>query len=146
MAFATPPRPLTATAAICRSCRQHIYRQQTLKASTAARKPDWLATASGQSHDDLSQAKPRWAQTPGAMRAPHRTRPKSDNDEFPCNDDPRLLNEAYVKVLGKEGDKMLTEDIKWLAVTHKSFDHGRRGFNERLTFLGEGRNHYASGP
>ena len=32
---------------------------------------------------------------------------------------------------------MLEEEIKWLAVTHKSFDHGRRGFNDRLAFLGE---------
>lgn len=31
---------------------------------------------------------------------------------------------------------MLTEDVKWLAVTHKSYDHGRRGFNDRLAFLG----------
>jgi len=26
---------------------------------------------------------------------------------------------------------------KWLAVTHKSFDHGRQGFNDRLAFLGK---------
>lgn len=26
---------------------------------------------------------------------------------------------------------------QWLAVTHKSFDHGRRGFNDRLAFLGK---------
>lgn len=31
---------------------------------------------------------------------------------------------------------MLPEDVKWLAITHKSFDQGRRGFNERLTVLG----------
>lgn len=31
---------------------------------------------------------------------------------------------------------MLTDEVKWLAVTHKSFDHGRRGFNDRLAFLG----------
>lgn len=32
---------------------------------------------------------------------------------------------------------MLTDEVKWLAVTHKSFDHGRRGFNDRLAFLGQ---------
>ena len=32
---------------------------------------------------------------------------------------------------------MLSEETKWLAVTHKSFDHGRRGFNDRLAFLGK---------
>jgi large subunit ribosomal protein L15 len=26
---------------------------------------------------------------------------------------------------------------QWLAITHKSFDHGRRGFNDRLAFLGK---------
>ena len=33
---------------------------------------------------------------------------------------------------------MLTEEVKWLAVTHKSFDHGKRGYNDRLAFLGMG--------
>ena len=31
---------------------------------------------------------------------------------------------------------MLMES-QWLAVTHKSFDHARRGFNDRLAFLGK---------
>jgi large subunit ribosomal protein L15 len=31
---------------------------------------------------------------------------------------------------------VLDEEAKWLAVTHKSFDHGRRGFNDRLAYLG----------
>ena len=31
---------------------------------------------------------------------------------------------------------MLTEEVKWLAVTHKSFDHGKRGYNDRLAYLG----------
>jgi len=31
---------------------------------------------------------------------------------------------------------VLTEEVKWLAVTHKSFDQGRRGFNDRLAFFG----------
>ncbi len=26
---------------------------------------------------------------------------------------------------------------QWLAITHKSFDHARRGFNDRLAFLGK---------
>lgn len=70
------------------------------------------------------------------MRAPYRTRPKSDNDEYLCNEDPRKLKEVYVKILGKDGDEFLPEEVRWLAVTHKSFDHGRRGFNDRLAFLG----------
>lgn len=39
-------------------------------------------------------------------------------------------------MLGPGGDKVLSDEVKWLAVTHKSFDHGRRGHNDRLAFLG----------
>jgi len=70
------------------------------------------------------------------MAAPYRVRPKNDNDDYAVNEDPRLLNSAFVKMLGSDGDKMLPEEVKWLAVTHKSYDHGRRGFNDRLAFLG----------
>ncbi|KAI9807218.1 MAG: hypothetical protein M1825_005936 [Sarcosagium campestre] len=42
----------------------------------------------------------------------------------------------YVRLLGPNGHRLLTEEVKWLAVTHKSFDHGRRGFNDRLATLG----------
>jgi large subunit ribosomal protein L15 len=39
-------------------------------------------------------------------------------------------------MLGNGGDQVLSDELKWLAVTHKSFDQGRRGFNDRLAFLG----------
>jgi large subunit ribosomal protein L15 len=52
------------------------------------------------------------------------------------NSDPQKLDQMYIRFLGKDGDKVLNEETKWLAVTHKSFDHGRRGFNDRLSFLG----------
>jgi dsRNA-specific ribonuclease len=42
----------------------------------------------------------------------------------------------YIRMLGQGGDSMLSDEVKWLAVTHKSFDHARRGFNDRLAFLG----------
>jgi large subunit ribosomal protein L15 len=32
---------------------------------------------------------------------------------------------------------MLSDETKWLAITHKSFDQGKRGFNERLSLLGK---------
>lgn len=67
--------------------------------------------------------------------APVRTRPKPAHD-YLVNEDPRKLDQAYIRMLGHGGDKILTEETKWLAVTHKSFDHGRRGFNDRLAFLG----------
>lgn len=55
---------------------------------------------------------------------------------FGVNEDPDKLDKALIRVLGKDGDQMLTDEVKWLAVTHKSFDHGRRGFNDRLAYLG----------
>ncbi|KAI4124601.1 MAG: hypothetical protein LQ338_004720 [Usnochroma carphineum] len=56
---------------------------------------------------------------------------------FEVNEDPQKLDEAFIRVLGKQGDQMLTDEVKWLTVTHKSFDHGRRGFNDRLAYLGK---------
>ena len=70
------------------------------------------------------------------MKAPYRIRPKTDRDELVMNSDPAVLDSFYVKMLGPGGDQVLPEDIKWLAVTNKTFDQGRRGFNERLAFFG----------
>jgi len=43
----------------------------------------------------------------------------------------------YIQFFGEGGDQMLTEETKWLAITHKSFDQGKRGFNDRLSYLGK---------
>lgn len=80
--------------------------------------------------------RPRWQQTPKAMVAPVRLKTFKPDNEYPVNEDPRRLDQVYVQVLGQGGYKMLTEEVKWLAVTHKSFDQGRRGYNDRLAFLG----------
>lgn len=61
---------------------------------------------------------------------------RPEHAEFQINEDPAKLDKAYIRILGKDGDRLLTDEVKWLAVTHKSFDHGRRGFNERLAYLG----------
>lgn len=79
---------------------------------------------------------PRWRATPVRMKAPFRSKPAVYGNDFPCNEDPDKLDRAYIKTLGNRGDELLAEDVKWLAVTHKSFDHGRRGFNDRLAYLG----------
>ena len=79
---------------------------------------------------------PRWESTPPRMIAPVRSKPPTPNDDYPVNTNPRLLDKVYNQVLGRGGFQMLTEEVKWLAVTHKSFDHGRRGFNDRLALLG----------
>jgi large subunit ribosomal protein L15 len=70
------------------------------------------------------------------MMAPYRVRPQAKGGVFKVNEDPRRLDDAYIRMLGQGGDKVLGDEVKWLAVTHKSFDHGRRGFNDRLAYLG----------
>lgn len=81
--------------------------------------------------------RPRWQATPERMTAPYRSRPGHSQDEYKVNDDPRRLDHVYIKTLGNGGETVLTDEVKWLAVTHKSFDHGRRGYNDRLAFLGK---------
>ncbi|KAI5802132.1 ribonuclease-III-like-domain-containing protein, partial [Pyronema domesticum] len=54
---------------------------------------------------------------------------------FQVNDDPAVLNRMYLKLFGKEMG--LSEEVKWQAVTHKSFDHGRQPFNSKLRFFGK---------
>ena len=81
---------------------------------------------------------PRWDTTPPRMMAPVRSKPPVLDNDFVVNRDPQKLDMVYNRVLGRDGDKMLSEEVKWLAVTHKSFDHGRRGFNDRLAYLGMG--------
>lgn len=86
---------------------------------------------------DVERAeRPRWQATPERMTAPFRSKPRPLHNEFKVNEDPRRLDQVYIKVLGKGGERVLTDEVKWLAVTHKSFDHGRRGYNDRLAFLG----------
>ena len=69
------------------------------------------------------------------MKAPVRARAERQ-EKFEVNGDPAKLDAVYTNFLGKTGPKMLGDETKWLAVTHKSFDHGRRGFNDRMAFLG----------
>lgn len=82
------------------------------------------------------KSRPRWAFTPPAMTAPVRSRLPRRDEPWKVNEDPKKLDEFYVRLLGTGGEKLLTDETKWLAVTHKSFDHGRRGFNDRIAFLG----------
>ncbi len=83
-----------------------------------------------------NEARPRWSYTPPAMTAPVRSRLPRREEPWKVNDDPKKLDFFYTRFLGPGGEKMLTDETKWLAITHKSFDHGRRGFNDRLSHLG----------
>ena len=85
---------------------------------------------------DAPSDRPRWQAPPPRMTAPFRSKPPVDND-YPVNEDPGKLDRVYERILGPDGHKLLTEEVKWLAITHKSFDHGRRGYNDRLAFLGK---------
>ncbi|KAH7079726.1 RNase III domain-containing protein [Paraphoma chrysanthemicola] len=90
----------------------------------------------GPEYDTEAADRPRWQQTPPRMMAPYRIRPQARGGVYKVNEDPRRLDDAYIKMLGPGGDKLLGDEVKWLAVTHKSYDHGRRGFNDRLAYLG----------
>lgn len=86
---------------------------------------------------EVDAPSPRWAQTPSAMKGSLTVRKmNSKGGRHDVNKDPRKLDQMYERFLGPESSKMLSEETRWLAVTHKSFDHGRRGFNDRLAFLG----------
>ncbi|KAI4237543.1 MAG: hypothetical protein LQ349_001761 [Xanthoria aureola] len=103
--------------------------------------PNPFSTSSSPQQDDLTTCvseEPRWKATPPRMKtggASNRAY-RPEHAEFQVNEDPQKLDKAYIRILGKDGDRLLTDEVKWLAVTHKSFDHGRRGFNERLAYLG----------
>ncbi|KAK2001038.1 RNase III domain-containing protein [Colletotrichum falcatum] len=87
--------------------------------------------------DEVRQ-RPRWSYTPEAMKAPfspHITKNPA-RSVWEVNSDPKKLDQMYVRFLGRDGDKMLPDEVKWLAVTHKSYDQGRRGFNDKLAYLG----------
>lgn len=81
---------------------------------------------------------PRWSQTPAGMKAPIQLdhAKKFENKIWTVNSDPARLDDMYNRLLGPGGSKMLPAELKWLAVTHKSFDQGRRGFNDKLALMG----------
>lgn len=120
-----------------RTCMRPVARKTRPHPRQLSQQPAFSTTAPAcqESHVERSQL-PRWQQTPPAMAMPVRTRRAPKQPPFLVNEDPALLDNAYRKMLGKEGDHMLPEELKWLAVTHKSFDHARRGFNDRLAYLG----------
>ncbi|CAM1507837.1 Fc.00g046850.m01.CDS01 [Cosmosporella sp. VM-42] len=87
---------------------------------------------------DDEQRGPRWSHTPTEMKAPVQLdfAKNPHNKVWVVNNDPKKLDEVYDRLLGVGGSRMLPEEVKWLAVTHKSFDQGRRGFNDRLALMG----------
>lgn len=133
MSLPIPPRWSNAV----RECSRSVTRAS---AQQMRRTPQQCAfsTTSPVSEEPGAERRdrPRWQQTPKAMAMPIRVRDPPRQAPYIVNTDSKVLDQAYNKMLGRGGDSMLPEEIKWLAVTHKSFDHGRRGFNDKLAFLG----------
>lgn len=129
----------------CRSLQSAIKRTRSSCecASSLSRTPTPrnLSTTSPRSVVELGkdrEERPRWSYTPEEMKAPYPYKPKDGRKPWECNSDPERLDKFYANFLGPGGEKVLTEELKWLAITHKSFDQGRRGFNDRLAFFGTG--------
>lgn len=118
------------------SCRYAPLQPATKPFSTSKARREEEEERYGNRGRDLREGTPRWKSTPARYKAPVRSKPPVLNNDFPINEDPARLDKAYVRILGRGGEAMLTEEVKWLAVTHKSFDHGKRGYNDRLAFLG----------
>ncbi|KAI8933222.1 hypothetical protein NX059_009857 [Plenodomus lindquistii] len=133
MASKRPMRALLSSASSslrpAQSTKTAIVRTSAcaFSSSTPSRAPEY---------DTQAEDRPRWQRTPARMVAPYRIRPQARGGVHQVNKDPRRLDDAYIRMLGPGGDKVLGEEVKWLAVTHKSFDHGKRGFNDRLAYLG----------
>lgn len=106
--------------------------------TTVLRLQDQIQQETPEPETQVDQEPPRWSRTPPAMQAPVRARLRGPGwVPYECNVDPHKLDAMYSRFLGRQGPRLLSDETKWLAVTHKSFDHGRRGFNDRLAFLGK---------
>jgi large subunit ribosomal protein L15 len=131
MASLLPVRALRT--ASCSACRSLISSGPAQLALPLSRRN--YSTPAEQEPVDYTN-KPRWSYTPPRAKAPFSLHFDSKRPDFPVNSDPQVLDQFYIRFLGEGGDKVLSDEVKWLAVTHKSFDQGRRGFNDRLAFLG----------
>ncbi|OBT93048.1 hypothetical protein VE01_09009 [Pseudogymnoascus verrucosus] len=135
MATKAPLRSLQAIAARPSLCSASAP-LSSLAARVAPAQAQKLFSTSVARAEELSE-RPRWSYTPEKMKAPFQPRVKNPQMAFSVNEDPALLDAVYTKFLGVGGENALTDEVKWLAVTHKSFDQGRRGFNDKLAFLGK---------
>ncbi|KAH8702256.1 RNase III domain protein [Talaromyces proteolyticus] len=124
----------------CRSLRALASpaRSSTRIASVSTTRRSLSSTPHRREENQADQAeKPRWMYTPPGTKAPFSLHLHSKRPNYPVNEDQEVLDKFYISLLGSGGDKVLSDKLKWLAVTHKSFDQGRRGFNDRLGMLGK---------
>lgn len=134
---------ITTTTMALTPCRARLMRPnptQIISSLTRTYATDTTTPESFQAKPSSSdKTVPRWSQTPPAMKAGLQMNFAIDprNKVWTVNNNPARLDEMYDRLLGPGGSKMLPEELKWLAVTHKSFDQGRRGFNDRLALMGK---------
>lgn len=132
--------PVATLRTLSRHARPQCACQRArISARTTTQSSQFSTTTSRkqQAQEVEAAQRPRWAVTPERMKAPFQpARIKNPAKAFQVNEDPAKLDRMYNTFLGRGGDSLLTEEIKWMAVTHKSFDQGRRGFNDRLALFG----------
>ncbi|KAI2641461.1 hypothetical protein GGS26DRAFT_535714 [Hypomontagnella submonticulosa] len=129
--------PLNTSRFAARLSRQAVRGCRSQSVAPSCR-PTASFSTSTTCRSEWSGELPRWMHTPERMKAPfspHITKEPS-RSVWKVNEDPEKLDNVLKRVLGPDGERMLPDELKWLAVTHKSFDQGRRGFNDRLAFLG----------
>ncbi|CAF3641070.1 unnamed protein product [Fusarium graminearum] len=140
--LALRPNSIPSLAMALQSCRSGLLRSRqvvrTLMPCVRTYATDSTPESFKSENPSTSAPVPRWSQTPPAMKAPIQLdfAKNPENKVWSVNNDPKKLDEVYDRLLGQGGSKLLPEVVKWLAVTHKSFDQGRRGFNDRLALLG----------
>ncbi|KXT04847.1 hypothetical protein AC578_3484 [Pseudocercospora eumusae] len=131
-----PTRPSFVCASCARALRNTTTKAESSRpASTLARRK---ANVSSEAQSQL----PRWKQTPPALKMPIRLRAQPKQPVWSVNTDDEKLNQAYDSFCGrvggnKRGRDLLSEEVKWTAITHKSHAHGTQGFNDRLAYLGK---------
>ncbi|KAI0377963.1 ribonuclease-III-like-domain-containing protein [Hypomontagnella monticulosa] len=129
--------PLNTSRPAARLSRQVVRSCRSQSAAPSCR-PTASFSTSATCRSERTGEIPRWMRTPERMKAPFSPHITKDpaRSVWKVNEDPKKLDDALNNVLGRDGERMLPDELKWLAVTHKSFDQGRRGFNDRLAFLG----------
>ncbi|TPX13496.1 uncharacterized protein E0L32_005967 [Thyridium curvatum] len=135
MASTVPRQAFRISRVVSRQCKASGLRQCTRSFSTTVTRRNETPESPAASP---SQDQPRWAYTPEGMKAPFSINVVKDPKRqiWKVNEDPEKLERMYERLLGKDVAQLLPDELKWLAVTHKSFDGGRRGFNTRLAFFG----------
>ncbi|GAM83944.1 hypothetical protein ANO11243_019340 [Dothideomycetidae sp. 11243] len=140
----------TAADRAMRSCS--LLRSRLASLSSTSRSFSSTRITPQQQHDTAPSRAPsaRWESAPpvptkpsvalGQGRMPFKLRtPRQPAFRVPADDAAgnALLDGMYARLLGRGGELLLPHDVKWLAVTHKSFDHGWQGSNDRLALLGK---------